>query len=193
MTVFEEKAALREKYRALRRETDPAAVASASEAICARIAALAAFRYASSVLLYAAMPGEPDLSALAERALAEGKTVAYPRSEPGGRMTFRVVRSLRELEPGLYGIPAPSEDAPLWEEDGKPSVCVVPGLVFDRRGTRIGHGGGYYDRFLPSYHGTAAGAVLSGFLIPRLPGGRYDIPVGILVTEKEVVIPRGKK
>ena len=193
MTLFEEKNALREKYRALRKSTDPEKAVSASETICARIASLAAFRLASSVLLFAAMPGEPDMSALAGKAFSEGKTVAFPLSEPGGKMTFRIVRSFDELRPGLYGIPAPSEDAPLWAENGKPSLCIVPGLLFDRNGFRIGHGGGYYDRFLQSYHGTAVGAVLSDFLLPCLPAGRYDIPVGLLVTEKEVVIPRGKK
>lgn len=193
MTVFEEKNALREKCRTMRKNTDPARFVSASEAICKRVLSLAAFRFASSVLLYAAMPGEPDLTLLAEKAFAEGKTVAYPRSEPDGRMTFRVVGSLNELEPGLYGIPAPKEDAPLLKENGKPSLCMVPGLAFDRSGVRIGHGGGYYDRFLSVYHGTAIGAVLSDFLFPRLPGGKYDIPVNLLVTEKEVVVPRGKK
>lgn len=192
MTVREEKTALRERFRALRRDTGLTRPA-ASEAICTRIAALTVYRYASVLLLYAAMPGEPDLKLLAALARKDGKSVAYPRSGADGRMTFHIVGSESELKPGLFGIPAPGDDAPLFTENGKPSLCVVPGLAFDRSGMRLGHGGGYYDRFLSSYHGTAIGAVFPDFLISRLPGGRHDIPVRLVVTGEEVVIPLEKQ
>ncbi len=193
MTIHEEKLALREKYRNERKNADPARIAAASEAICRRILTLACYRYATSVLLYAAMPGELDLSLLARKAEEDGKAVAYPRSGKDGELRFYLVKNGEVPETGLYGIREPAADAPAWESDGKPSLCVVPGLVFDRAGMRIGYGGGYFDRFLSSYHGTTVGAALSELVVPRLPRGRYDLPVDVIVTEKEVRIPREKR
>ncbi len=69
-------------------------------------------------------------------------------------------------------------------------VVAVPGVAFDRRGGRIGYGGGYYDRFL---RGVSAFTVGLGFghqvLDEDLPGGSFDLPVDAIVTEDETIRP----
>lgn len=68
--------------------------------------------------------------------------------------------------------------------DFSDSVCLVPGLAFDREGYRIGFGKGYYDRFLLNFSGLTVGMCYNKCIEDNLPRGYYDCPVDILITEK---------
>ena len=62
-------------------------------------------------------------------------------------------------------------------------LCLVPGVVFDVHGYRIGYGGGYYDRFLHDYNGACAGLVYRDFILPVLPHGRFDLALPVMITD----------
>lgn len=155
--------------------------------ILAGFLALREYREADVVYAYVSKPAEPDTAALIEAAFASGKRVAVPRCLPGEiAMEFCEISSLRELEPGAYGVPEPNPEKspPVVPKGG--AVCVVPGLSFDFGGFRLGYGKGYYDRFLAGFRGPAVGLCYSGCVRRRLPRGCYDRPVDVLVTEKSV-------
>lgn len=85
-------------------------------------------------------------------ALEKEKKVALPRCEDRfGQMTFRLIRDVGELTPGIFGSPEPSEtalrvsDTDLSRPD---AFALIPALAYDREGYRLGYGKGYYDRFL---------------------------------------------
>ena len=189
--IKQEKDALREKYKVLRREISPDEKLRRDKAICERSRNLASYRYAKHVLLYAATPDEISLFALAESALKAGKKVFFPRCNTEERtMTYHSVSSLDELSPDSYGICEPPESAPVFDpqKDQGFSVCFVPGLLFDRMGFRLGYGGGYYDRFLSSFGGNRVGIVYSDFILPQVPRGRFDEKMDILLTERNNII-----
>ena len=100
-------------------------------------------------------------------------------------MEFKVVKELDCLSAGSYSIPEPPVDAET-VTDLSGTVCLVPGLVFDKAGYRVGYGKGYYDRFLSTYPGTKLGIVYSDFILDRVPRGRFDRRVDTLVTERGV-------
>ncbi|MBQ3065692.1 MAG: 5-formyltetrahydrofolate cyclo-ligase [Clostridia bacterium] len=161
------------------------------EKICALFLSSITYRFAKALLLYAPLEGEIDCMPIARRALEDGKLVAFPRcGSEEGRMDYHVVSSLDELESGTYGILEPSSDAPVCDFSAQGNlmhpVCIVPGLVFDTDGYRVGYGKGYYDRYLASFTGVRVGLVYTDFLLPQIPRGRYDLAVDILVTEKGV-------
>ena len=160
-------------------------------AICTRFLSLASYRYSKTVLLYAPLKGEIDVMQIARAAWESGRDVAFPRCDPATRtMTFHPVRGESELSPGSFGILEPAADSPTLDFGSAGTmVCVVPALVYDRAGYRIGYGGGYYDRFLSDYPGAKIGLIYSRFLADRVPHGRFDAASDALITEKGVIIP----
>ena len=73
--------------------------------------------------------------------------------------------------------------------DGPVDVVVVPALVLDRRGGRLGYGGGHFDRFLAARRpgGTlAVGAVFAAQLVDAVPTEPHDVPMDVVVTERGV-------
>lgn len=153
---------------------------------------MASFRYAEYVLMYAPMESEINVFPIAERALELGKRVLFPRcSKQEHTMSYHAVTSLDMLENGAYGICEPPEDAPIYdpERDTGSAICLVPALVFDREGYRLGYGKGYYDRYLSAFSGCTIGVVYSDYILKAVPRGRYDVKVDILLTEKGVKIP----
>lgn len=144
------------------------------------------FREVSTVLLYCAKPVEIDTKLLIERASALGKTVAVPRCVPGTReMDFYVITSFDDLEKGAFGVLEPIPEKCRKLNDFTSSVCIVPALVYDKQGFRLGYGKGYYDRFLSGYKGNCIGLAYSDWVKESLPHGKFDRKVDIIVTEKD--------
>ncbi len=104
--------------------------------------------YKDAEVLYAYLPYNQEIRTeqIIEQALKDGKKVAVPKVFDDGLMEFYEITSLRDVKPGAFGIPEP-------EGDGPPAVyekvlMLMPGLAFDEQRSRIGYGGGYYDRYL---------------------------------------------
>lgn len=65
-------------------------------------------------------------------------------------------------------------------------ICIIPGIVYDKKGYRIGYGGGYYDRYLSSFKGTKVGVAYTDFIANSVPHGRFDLAVDVLITERGI-------
>ena len=181
---------LRQSYKLLRAGISLDRKAELDRKICALAQTLACFRYADTVLMYAPTGSEIDVMPIAEAALSLNKRVAFPKCDPSNNtMIFKYVSSFDELSRGEYSLLEPSDDAES-VVDFSHSICIVPGLVFDKEGYRVGYGKGYYDRFLNSYTETTLGLVYSDFILDKLPRGRFDHKVDILVCEKGVKLAK---
>ncbi|WP_124726485.1 5-formyltetrahydrofolate cyclo-ligase [Staphylospora marina] len=120
-----------------------------SAEICRRLTESDVYRAADSVLFYMPFRGEVDVKPAILHAWQSGKTVLLPRVQTATRRmrAFRV-NGWDDLEKGAYGIPEPKEDPDgMWPPE-RIDLVVTPGVAFDRKGYRLGYGGGYYDRFL---------------------------------------------
>lgn len=179
------KTELRERYKALRRNMEPAFKADCDAAIAQRVAGL--WQYAGNRVLftYVSTEIEVDTTRIIERALADGKTVAVPRCVPGTRnMEFYSITGMQELKPGAFGVLEPDpHPGKLWTDFSR-GLCLVPALCYDWKGFRLGYGKGYYDRFLAGFEGNMVGLCYSECVRRKLPHGRYDRPVELLVTER---------
>lgn len=185
--------------RALRREAAAArdAVsgrAAAAAAACGHLSALPAYRSAETVLWYASMPSELATAPAVEAALAEGRRVAVPWCD-GEELGLWRIESTSELVPGTWGIPEPPaprrEDPKRRTAPEEIGLVVVPGLAFDRRGRRLGHGKGYYDRLLARSPAVRAGLCFEAQVFPEVPAGPHDAVMDFVVTEEAAFrVPR---
>lgn len=155
--------------------------------ICRAILAHPVYQNATTVLLYASVHGELDLTPVLTAALHVGKTVCYPRCEAGNTLDFCPIKTKDDLIAGKYGIPTPAPSIdPLFADALSGALCIVPALAADLRGYRLGYGGGYYDRFLATASVVSLCALRTSFLLPSLPTDAYDVPCDYLCTEKGV-------
>ena len=172
---LEKRLSLSEDYRA-----------QSSRILCEKITDLEEFLAADLILIYAPSRNEPNLTPLVETATKAGKKIAFPISVTEDcTLLFREISSISELRAGAYCIPEPPLSAPIPNITEK-SLCIVPGLAFDKKGFRIGYGKGYYDRFLAHFSGISLGAVFNSLVCEKLPTDSTDIPVNIIITETGV-------
>lgn len=187
-SLKEEKAQARKAALARRRAAFARAGARAGEAVAGRF--LAAIEPPAGAPVSGYWPfGEeldprPLMTALAGRSHAIGLPVISGRDRP---LVFRRWRPGDPLEEGAYGILAPREDAPLLV----PELLLVPLLAFDRRGYRLGYGGGYYDRTLAALRAQgpvlAVGLAFAQQEVDAVPHGAQDQRLDWIVTEREAI------
>lgn len=175
---------LREDSKAYRRSMSLSDKEARDARIRRRFQKLYQYPRAKTILCYVSKSIEVDTFGIIEDALAAGKRVAVPRCVEGTRlMEFYLIRSIEDMEKGSFGVLEPIVDKCKKLTDFTGSICIVPALGYDLEGYRLGYGCGYYDRFLSSYKGLKVGAIYAGCVQKRLPRGRFDIPVDILLTE----------
>ena len=178
-----EKARLRREAAARRKGLGPERRAEFSARVCRRLAELPELAGAGFVLSYMATAEELELSPLHDLLRQRDITLAFPRSLPGGRMEFFVPESPGAFLPGPFGILEPVGRPLDLERSGRGCV-LVPCLAFDPALSRLGHGGGYYDRFLASR--PELPRLCPAFqcqLFPSLPRESWDLPLDAAVTE----------
>jgi len=176
---------LRGQMKAIRGALPAEARVARSCAIVARVLELAAWREAKVVAAFIAMRGEADPAALVAEALGSGRRVTLPRVDAEAReLRMHEFDEATVLSPqGAYGILEPPEDAPLTPLD-EVDLVLVPALVLDPLGYRIGYGGGFYDRLLPSMHNATRVAIAYDFqLLAEIPTHDHDQRVDYVVTD----------
>jgi 5-formyltetrahydrofolate cyclo-ligase len=180
--VAEAKAALRRRLRALRATPMPAGT---PDVLCRRMMDCIRVRLRPGATVAAVwpLPGEIDLRGLCADLHHGGYGVLLPETPPRGHpLRFRLWRPGVPMQVGRFGTLHP--DGPA----ARPDFVFVPLLGFDRRGFRLGYGGGYYDRTLAGLASVpAAGYGLSAQEVPAVPVGHHDVPLPVIVTERETI------
>jgi len=159
----------------------------ASEQIAERVVGLPEVRQAGTVMVFWSFGSEVDTAPLIAALQGDGIRVVLPR----------IVE--RDLEPRVYAPGDPVSDTSFGAKEPSGGIAldpaaidivVTPAVAFDRSGRRVGYGGGFYDRF---FLRTRRDAVRVGIgfdlqlLDEDLPGGHFDLPVNVVVTESEVL------
>ena len=182
MTPALDKTALRLRMRALRRGL----AAQAPDAAWRAAAALPLDRLPpfQAFAAYYARGSELDPLPLAERLAAHGATPALPVAlSRDGLLQFRRWRIGEALHADYVGVPAPPGDQPALT----PQLVFAPLLAFDRRGGRLGQGGGHYDRTLANLRAAGpvfvVGFAYSGQELDEIPMQPHDQQLDAVLTE----------
>ena len=131
---------------------------------------------------------EIDTRSLLGKLAGEGWTTCLPIVIANGQpLQFRRWLSGEPTIKGVWGIPRPPDTAPELE----PDVLIIPMLAFDRKGFRLGYGGGFYDRTLEKLRTIknviAIGVAYAAQELDEVPHGSHDQSLNYIMTEREVM------
>jgi 5-formyltetrahydrofolate cyclo-ligase len=186
-------ALLRETIRTLRRATPQAERHRAARQLVNRVMSLRLFTSAKHIAGYLAFDGEIDPAPLLQRALEMGKQVYLPilAGNPQEHLVFAPYRSDTKLKPNRFGIPEPQIGNEELLTPQYLDLVLTPLVAFDASGTRLGMGGGFYDRtfaFL-NHPGHFSKPRLFGLAyelqrVDHLPRQPWDVPLQGIITER---------
>lgn len=178
------KADQREQALRARRALSPGERRRRSVTICERLQRLLWEKRGGILLSYLATEDEADLSYL------RGFTLAYPVCEKGGRMEAVIPGAEDPLAPGLLGVRSPDPDRGRVVEPAELTAILAPCVGFDESCRRLGHGGGYYDRYAARCpDALLICAAFEAQKLGRVLTEDHDIPADIVVTEAGVYRP----
>lgn len=188
-TAALEKQRLREEHLAAREVLSEQERSVLDNRITQKLLATSEYAEATTVLTYVSVSSEVSTRMFIECALRDGKTVAVPRCLPGHCLEFVAITSLDQLIAAPFGLLEPPKELPaLTEEQMNASICIVPALLVDIKGYRLGYGAGFYDRFLSTYPGKKIClAYQQNLSRTMLPHTAFDVAVDEVITESDVL------
>ena len=170
---------LRARVKAQKRAMTEEQIQEKSRLLGERFRACEAYRKAQTIYGYLPYNQEVRTVPMLEAALADGKRVAVPKVY-GDEMKFLYLTDLSQVSKGYAGIPEPIADGPIAQDET--ALVLMPGLVFDPQGHRIGYGGGFYDKFLSQEPQHPTVALCYDFqVVEQLETESFDIPVDLVL------------
>ena len=186
------KSELRSQFRILRKALTEDEITAYSQAIKTTFLTTEDYAQAECIYCYVSYNQEVQTMPLIEQCLRDGKTVLVPKVYGSREMHFfRLEHPKTELAPGTCGILEPVGNSSICEADyqHRRSILIVPGLVFDTVGNRIGYGGGYYDCFMQQHMDFMKIGLCYDFqVIPEhLTAEPTDVAVDKIITNKGIL------
>ena len=178
--MMTDKTEIRRRRREQAKRMSPSGFREASRSIQERVTRLPAWKKAGTVMLYVSAPTEPETGDLIRRAAEEGKRVLLPRCTGPAEMEPVPFTGWDRMKQNAFGIPEPTGKA----ADDQPEVILVPCVAASAGGGRLGHGAGYYDRFLRNQPGLKVCLCFQAFLTEELPMEEDDVFMDIVLTEE---------
>ena len=186
MTRQEEKQQLRAIVRRLEAALAPEYKAKSARSIAHRLLAMPEYQEAQTVFCFVGTDREIDTRPILEDILAAGKTLCVPLCTEPGHMESRQITDLNQLVPGRYGLLEPTADTPVIPVDAI-DFAVLPCVTCNYLGQRLGHGGGYYDRYLQQITGTQAVLCRTALMCDEIPMEAHDRTIDFVICEAGVL------
>lgn len=139
------------------------------------------FSKAKDVFVYISKDTEVDTRGIIEASLKQGKGVYCPitgdKQIKAGRLT-----NTKDLKPGKFGILEPQKIT----RKNKFDIIIVPGVAFGKNGSRLGRGGGYFDRFLSASRGKKTALAFDFQVLDGIENEKHDVLMDKIITEKRI-------
>lgn len=185
-----EKERLRRTYIEKRDNLSREEIMSKSRSIEERLFENVGYRESTSILFYVSFRSEVNTLPLLKKAIEEGKRVLVPVTDKERKVLHIAhLESISALKESTYGIREPSLTSSGSISYQEIDLVMVPGVIFDERGYRVGYGGGYYDRLLVQLREDVLriGLAFEVQLVERLSPEVHDQPVHMIITEERTL------
>ena len=170
---------LRKKYLEIRKNINELDREKYNNSIFTKVVNLEEYKQSKLVLIYLSLKEEVDTFRIIKHSLEIGKKVAVPRCV-GNSIELYYIESLEELEKGKFNILEPKANKKV--KDFMSSICIIPGVVFDKENNRVGYGKGFYDRFLKNYCGIKIGLAYRECICDKIDNEINDVKIDKIIT-----------
>lgn len=156
-----------------------------SKKIIRKLKSLKEFKKAKTIMFYVSKDNEVFTHDIIKKMIGRKEIIVPVTDFKNKALILSELNDFSELEPGYYSVLEPKnvKEVSIDEID----IVIVPGVVFDKKGNRIGYGEGYYDIFLKRTKALKIGLGFDFQIVDKIETERYDIPVDVVVTEKEII------
>lgn len=180
-----EKMAARQIARKIEKNLSDQYMKEADGKIADKVFNLRAYKNARSIFCFVGVDREIDTNPILLDAFSKRKSVAVPRCSKQGIMNAFVISSLEDLEIGHWGLLEPKSSCEYMPPNSI-DMCIVPCLACDRKGNRLGRGGGYYDRYFQRCQAPEICLCREKLLFENIPVEEHDFLVKKIITEKNI-------
>jgi len=191
MEIEKQRSSLRKRILTLRRAQSSRDIEKKSGDIRSKFFTFVPFCQAETILFYLAMKDEVQTEKMIEESLQKGKKVVAPSIDWQRKeiLPSEIKDLTKDIEIGVLEIPQPKNNLYSPFSPVNIDMVIVPGVVFDRKGNRLGFGGGFYDRFLGKLSDKTELVALAFELqlVDNVPSQSHDVAVDYLITERGII------
>lgn len=159
----------------------------ASHAITKHLLDSTMYQEATIIFAYMSYGKEVITDEFIARALADGKIICIPLCLPENQMEAKLYRSEADLHIGAYGIREPKEEAKVILPE-EIDLAIIPCVACDKRGNRLGHGAGYYDRYLEHAKFRKVALCPEQLILSNVAVSKQDITMDAVITEDGITV-----
>jgi len=180
---------LRKEGMQIRKNLSETELLEKSKQIEKRLYKMKEFQQASTILFYVSYDNEVYTHDMIKENLSSGKNVVAPITDAEKHcLILSKLNNWEDLECSTYSILEPKKNCVREVSLDKIDLILVPGVVFDESGNRIGHGMGYYDKLLRnSKNATHVGLAFELQIVDNIPVEEHDVKVDKIVTEERII------
>ncbi len=184
------KAFIRKSYLSKRDSLTPIERREKSRLICERLLSHTEFQKAKTCLIYASFRSEVETDLIIDSIIKKGKRLALPiiNNKSKKLLLGEIKNRHKELVLSAYGIREPMPRNEILLSPKEIDLFILPGVAFDISGTRLGYGGGYYDRLLSEVPSKPIfGLAFEVQIAFDLPFEESDVRIKKIFTEERVI------
>ena len=185
MNILNNKQEQRDTVKKLRLDIKKDLYQAYSDTICLKIMNMDEYAKADTIMAYCPINNEVDTSLLLQDCV-ENKHLALPKTELSSKTIMPcLVETLSDLKEGAYRIMEPDDNCDKLQHENI-DIVIIPLVAFDNSGTRLGYGGGYYDRLLKNMQKTKKiGIAFSLQQLDSIERENHDVKLDMVITEKK--------
>jgi len=180
---------LRKEGMKIRKDLPETELLEKSKQIKKRLYKMKEFQQATTILFYVSYDNEVYTQDMIKENLSNGKNVVVPITDAEKHcLILSKLNNWEDLECSTYSILEPKKNCIREVSLDKIDLILVPGVVFDESGNRIGHGMGYYDKLLKnSKKALHIGLAFEMQIVDNIPAEEHDVKVDKIVTENRII------
>jgi len=188
MTSLElNKEKIRKKIKEKRDSLSTFEILKKSNEIITQLKNMTIFRGSKIIACYISFNNEVYTHGLIKEFISEKEILVPVIDKKRKKLLLSHLKNWGELNGGMYGILEPAEKFLRLKGYEEVDLVIVPGIVFDEDGNRIGYGGGYYDALLKEMDATKVALAFELQVMEKIPAEKHDMKMDFIITEKRIV------